>query len=171
MAAKRLEPRERNFLIGGGAILAVAAVYLLAQGPLEALERSEAQLQAAKMNLAEAQRVHDEAEAQRLEGQALDGILSARGRSYDLGTAVYRALQAKGLTERATTETVPRTLEGASAVRIELEGVSMEELVDLLYDIHSSDELVVLHELRYLRPMPSGQGLTCVLVLLTPRNA
>lgn len=170
MAGRKLESRERIALGVAGALIAAAVVYWLAQGPLDKYHQAEARLRAARANLAAAEELHKKAAAARLEGQALDSLLAVRSPNYDLGTEVYRAIQAQGLTDRSQTET-ERGIRGAYAERIELEGVSMEELIGLLYEIHRGDDLIVLQKLDYLRPMPDGKGLECRFVLITPRGA
>ena len=169
MAAMQMESREKKALALGAAIVVAAGLYWLAQGPLEKYRQSQAQLNAVQANLADAKAIHEKVIEIRREEETLERLLAARGTQYDLGTSIYRALQAHGLTDRSETETLPRR--GVSAVRLELDGVSMQELVDLLYDIHSSDDLVVLEELRHLRPIPSEKGLMCEMVLITPKSS
>lgn len=135
---------------------------------MEMYKRSKAQLTLVQTNLQQAEKIAETIQAARKGREAVDKLIAVRGASYNLYTAIYRAVQSVGMTDRAVITSIPKEMTGASAVRLTLNGVSMEELVDLLYGIQSADKLVVLHEVTHLQPSKDGKGLECNLVLVTP---
>lgn len=170
MQLPNLERREKIVLAVGGLAVAIALVYWVFQGPMQSYKTTKTQLTQAKTRLAQARQMHGQIVGSREESQALTTLMKGRGASYDLWSSVNRAVQTAQLQDRVQTDSLPRELSNASAVKITLTGVSLEELVSLLYEIHSRDSLVVLHAVSHLRPARNEQGLDCELILVTPRS-
>jgi len=166
---RSLEKRERWALFVCGVVVLATVLYLVVEGPLEKYTISKGQLIAARQNLARARAMHGEIQEARQDREAVQKVIGARGSGYNLLTAVSRAVQIAQLTDRAVLDSLPRELVDASAVKITLRGVSMQELVDLFHDVHSKDSLVVLHRVSHLRPALDGKGLDCEVILITPR--
>ena len=168
MQLRELDKRERIVLGAGGVALLVMVLYLVAEGPMDAYEKSKGQVIAARSNLSRAQSIAKEKQAARKDKDVIDNMIKARGPGYNLWGDINRAVQTAQLSDRATRDSMPGLTAKASAVKLGLKGVSLEELVNLLYDIQSKDSLVVLHEVRFLRLATDGEGLECELVFTTP---
>ena len=177
MARFNMQKREK-LVVGIGAVV---VVFIISQwlfsdrGPLRAYSQSERQVEAARRRLLDAQLIRDDALARRQSGQALEEKLGQRG-TFRLYSHVDQALQAEHLKgaagARATLETQNTAVRSGAfeAVKLYLDGVSMEELTNVLVRIYSGDNLVVLERLDEMRPSDSGRGLVCNMVLMAPRG-
>jgi Tfp pilus assembly protein PilO len=163
-----LEQRERVFLVVGAVLVLVMLGYWLSSGPWNAYVRAQRQYEAAQRNVRAAEQYAAQIEELRRDQYALSSLLDQRPADFDLWTIVWRKVQANDLVERAEVNNEPTIMTNASGVNLRLRGVSMEELVDLLYDIHTADRLISLHEVE-LQPASDGEGLQCRLTLVTPR--
>jgi type II secretory pathway component PulM len=169
MNLENFGPREQRIAAGGGILLLAALVVMLVGfASSDDYALAQQRLADARNRLARAEAVVRELRASQAGTAALEQMLRARGTGYSLYTSIDRAVRAAGLTDRARLES--QAMGDASAVRITLQGVSMEELVDLLYDIYAGDKLVFLHRLAYLEPADGGRGLDCQFWLKTPRG-
>ena len=177
MAKLAMQKREKIVLAVGAVVVVVIVGQWLfsASGPLNAYGRSVQQVTAARQRLLEAQLMRDEALARRQSTQALEQKLRNRS-AFGLYTHVDNALRAQDLKSgegaRATLETQNTAVRSGAfeAVKLQLDGVSMDELLGLLVRIYSGDNLVVLDRLDELRPADDGQGLSCSMVLMAPRG-
>ncbi|MBN2308461.1 MAG: hypothetical protein JXR94_05790 [Candidatus Hydrogenedentes bacterium] len=162
--------REGKILIAGGIVaLGLLAWYAL-EGPLGEYEKSKNQLRAARRNLALATMYHGDVVAARESEKELMQVLSARG-NFDLWSHLSQILREMDLQNRgAEVATFPRGTRSdkLSSVRLNLKGVSAEELVDVLYRIHAGGHLVVMHSVPYIRQAPGKKGLDCSLIFLAP---
>lgn len=178
MAKFTMQKREKIVVVVGAAVVAIIISQWLFsdQGPLSAYRKSVRQVEAARRRLQEAQLIRDEALARRQSSQALEAVSRQRG-NFRLYSHVDQALQAQNLKggeggTRATLETQNTAVRSGSfeAVKLRLEGVSMDELIELLVRIYSGGNLVVLDRLDELRPADDGRGLACSMVLMAPRG-
>lgn len=177
MAKFTMQKREKIVVAVGAAVVAIIVFQWLFsdRGPLSAYHQSVRQVEAARRRLLDAQLMRDEALARRQSSQALEAVLKHRG-NFRLYSHVDQALQAQKLKggaggARATLETQNTAVRSGAfeAVKLTLEGVSMDELLELLVRIYSGNNLVVLDRLDELRPADNGRGLTCSMVLMAPR--
>jgi hypothetical protein len=177
MAKFTMQKREKVVLaVGAVVVVIIIGQWLVSdRGPLKTYKQSVTQIQAARRRLVEARSIRDVSLARRQSSEALEQKLRARG-AFGLYTHVDRALQAQNLKSgegaRATLETQNTAVRSGAfeAVKLRLDGVSMEELLGLLVRIYSGDNLVVLDRLDELRPADDGRGLTCTMVLMAPRG-
>jgi len=173
MAKLKLQDRERRMLIWGGIAAAAIMIYVLGDTPLQAFNRSEQSLSQARDRLKQAQDIHNIVVRNREEQAILRTELAGK-LGFDLLTFVNDAVRDRGLSARASIDNSGRAVTGSSdlaSVRVGLKGVSLAELVDFLYDIYGSDNIVVLHELDQLVPAADKRGLDCEMVLVAPRGA
>jgi len=177
MAKFAMQKREKIVVTVGAVVVAVIVLQWLFsdRGPFNAYSQSIRQVQAARNRLLDAQLIRDEALARRKSRQAIQARLRERG-SFRLYSHVDRALEAQNLKSEQSTRAILETQNTAvrsgnfEAVRLQLRGVSMTELLDLLVRIYSGGNLVVLERLDELRPADDGQGLDCSMVLMAPRG-
>lgn len=171
MANLKLQERERRMLIGGGIAAAVIVLYLLGEGPLQAYRESEQKVEQARDRLKQAQAIHDSVVRNREEQAILrEKLVSKPG--FDLLNFVNDVVNEGGLSARASIDNSGRAVTGSSdlaSVRVGLKGVSLEELVDFLHRVYSSDNLIVLHNLDQLVPAGDKKGLDCEMVFVAPR--
>ncbi|HNZ18107.1 MAG TPA: hypothetical protein PLB67_13655 [Candidatus Hydrogenedentes bacterium] len=177
MAKIAMQKREKMVVLIGAVVVAVIVSQWLFsnRGPFRMYHQSIREVEAARLRLQDAQVVRDEALGRLQSNVALEAKLRSRG-AFGLYSHVDRALQAQNLKggqgARATLETQNTAVRSGAfeAVKLHLEGVSMEELLDLLLRIHSGENLIVLDRLDELRPADDGRGLVCDMVLVAPRG-
>lgn len=162
--------RSRMFLAGGAVVIAVLA-WMLTEGPRDAYARSKTQLRAAKSNLLQAKVIHAEVVSKREAEKQLREMLRSRG-GFDLWTFLKGIVADMKLDERgARVDTKQGAMQSSKlpAVQLQLQGVSTQELVDILYRIQSGGNPVILHSVQSIQPATNGKGLDCILVFLSPR--
>ncbi len=177
MAKFAMQKREKMVVTVGAVVVAIIIFqWLLSdRGPFNAYNQSIRQVQAARGRLLDAQLIRDEALARRQSRQALQARLRERG-TFRLYSHVDQALEAQNLksdqSARAILETQNTAVRSGNfeAVQLQLRGVSMAELLDLLVRIYSGGNLVVLERLDELRPADDGQGLDCRMLFMAPRG-
>ncbi len=165
----KLEKRERVALMVGAVGVVCIVGYVVARGPFQEYQNSKVLVAQARQRLVQAQTMAKELQAVQQHKDSIAKLMAVRGPSYNLFTTINRAVQIANCTDRAVTSSLPAEVTNASAVKLTLTGVSMEEFVNVLYEIYSKDSLVVLHRLDHLRPATDGKGLQCDLVFITPR--
>lgn len=120
-----------------------------------------------ELQLAQLERV-DEEERVRSQEKLL-AILKARDPRFDLFPFIDRMVEETGLRGRAKQENGrrPRGLSNNHPlVDLELSGVSLKELIELLYKIRSSNSLVAVYTLN-VEPMLRDQGLKCEITFVS----
>jgi len=170
MARMQLNSRERAVVIGGGAVILIMAILLLVQGPYEAYSRSEDQLASARERLKRAQTLRDQYLSVQAGYQELEEQLPETF-NQPLLSIINQVLREAELTEggKAQLENFDSTIVDArdqlDPVRLTLTGVSLEELVDVLYKIYRRSGVLLVEQVNYLRPGSNDQGLNIQLLL------
>ncbi len=150
-------------------LLVVFMLIYVPMGPKKRYERSLSDLESLRNQL-RVTRLLKADEAARLRNQApLMKRLEARPANFELFSAVDKLLKNHNLKDRASLKDdrgrnqSPKQLR----VRLELEGVSLAELVDFLYTVHASENLMAVYKVNRLTPHARNQGLDCDLVLVS----
>ncbi|MBI4559412.1 MAG: type II secretion system protein M [Candidatus Hydrogenedentes bacterium] len=171
MPKMNLQPRERMTLIIGAVAIFLMIVYWGAQTPLRKYRKSETDLVQARSNLADAQQWQMEATEARSGREQLQKWARDRGTGFDLYTFLNTAVRDLKLGERAKFQTLKTAGEARelAKVRITLNGVNMNELVDLLHRIYSSNNLIALDSMDHLRPAQDNKGLDCQATFISPK--
>jgi len=170
-----LDQRERLGLIfaATAVLLVVFLLIYIPTGPREKYRKARQQVRSLGEDLKLAALVREE-EEQRLKSQkTLMERLEARPDNFVFITFIERKLVETQLRDRAELDQYrPR---GASArqpmVKLRLENVSLEELVNFLHEVYSSQNVVALYQLRKLEPAPNNRGLDCDMTLVTLKEA
>ena len=143
--------------------------------PMKRYNESEIKLIAQRSEVAKLQ-AEKESEQTRMRNQEqIMARLRERKAGFDLWSFVNTTLTETKLKDRANLEAYkPRsdrrtTAEDVSMVQLRLTGVTLAELVDFLYKVYASNELVVMYRLEYLRASNDNKGLECNVVFLTPK--
>jgi hypothetical protein len=161
-------------------MIAVALVLFMAAyiptGPYKQYKKARDHVKSLKADLEEANNAL-KMEEMRIESQKviMDGIKS-RKPNFDMWTLMNGILTEMKVKERASLEPYkpPKSdkakQEDYAMLQLRLQGLSLTELVDLLYRIYASNNLIVVYRVEFLRPTPNGVGLECNIVFLTPKN-
>lgn len=168
MAARVLTNREK-LMIAAAAVVFIGMIVL----PLGSILARE--YRATQTALSEATtRLHQARDLRRVvleqrEGRKLIAKrVGAAGAGFSLYDYARSAIETQGLTERARLET-PLASPGLDTVKIALSGVSLEELIGLMYTLQHSKALVTVDRLDYLRAAANAKGLDCALTVQSPR--
>lgn len=166
-----LDFREKLVLVLG--LFALALVVLLAvyvpMGPRSAYIAAQETLESLQQELI-LQAMFREEEALRLEKQkALMERIQARSEDFSLFTYMDNLLTATGLRSKAQLEQFrPRSASPRQPmVQLRLQGIALEEFIDLLHRIYSDDNLVAVYKMDYLRPAAGDRGLDCDITFAT----
>jgi len=167
----KLDPRDRLGLIAGGAavLLVVALLVYIPLGPRQRYLQSERILAEVRQQLVLTQALKADEEARLRSQQRLMELLDARPKDFDFYSYVTGVLSKTKLTERSQVDNyrTRRSSPKQPMVSVKLQGVSLEELVNFLYEIYSSGNLVVVHKMDRLQPADNLKGLDCDLTLAT----
>jgi hypothetical protein len=170
LAKYQLQKREKYFLMACAAFVAVVVLYFGLQGPVQAYQRSQTDAAAARQRAETARAIRDEVVRTREAYEEFRKTIAGRA-GFDLWTFLYGEIQSAQLGERATLANKAGVLAAGQvdAVEVTIRGVSMEELVEFLHRVYSSEQYVVLHELAQMEPARDGQGLDCRMTFLAPK--
>ncbi|MCF6283818.1 MAG: hypothetical protein L3K26_01310 [Candidatus Hydrogenedentes bacterium] len=173
MGANDLDKREKGTVIFA-ALFLVLALFMAFYVPNSwgkrykaakaQLAQKEQELQLARLDkITEEERVHSQ--------QLLLEQLEARGSTFSLFPFVNSMVSEAGLSERAklgnaTSARNRRKWPKHPMVELELTGVSLEEVVDLLYKIRSSKNLVSIYTLE-MEPAVRDKGLRCEITFVS----
>ncbi len=160
-------------------VVAVAFVVflllLIPTGPLRKYRASARQVEGLREELKQAY-LAKEAELARLRSQeVLMTRLKERKPNFNLWSFMNTILTETKLSERANLENYrPRgdrkgAAEHLTMVQLRLTGITLKELVDLLYKVYSNKDLVVLYRLEFLRVSGDNKGLECYLIFFSPK--
>jgi len=139
------------------------------------LQQVQQEHEEAQFSLSQAALWRSEIVQARSSHDALSEYIDARGGNFNLLTFVNNTLSEHGLIERADFSNARPGVGGVPAgdfegVQLHLSGVSMEELIDFLHTLYDSGNLIVLSDLRYLRPADDGQGLDTEMTFFCPQG-
>lgn len=167
----KVDRREQLGLICGFVAL-LMVVFMLAYIPLDPHKRyedSRQKLTGLQRQLSIIQLLLDE-EKQRVQSQEkFMRLLQERDKRFEIFAFMNRVLSETDLLGRAQLETLrSRRLvsDDQPRVRLQLRGVSLEELINLLHKVYSSENLVVVQKAD-LRPAANDKGLNCDLTFVT----
>lgn len=168
-----LEPRERLALICGvvALLLAVFLLIYIPIGPRAAYVRSAERLEGLQYELQDAQLTKLETQDELDNQKRLIALLDSRPPDFDLYAFIESTCRDMNLRadNRATLQNYRTRNSSANQpmVQLDLDGVSLEELIDLLYTIYDSRNLIAVYKMDELAPAANGQGLNCSMTLVT----
>ncbi len=149
---ERLSPRER-LLLGGGAVAAlVVAVWLLATGLADHREALAAQIAASERELAEVGALRDRYLALRADNEQIRRVLGRTSADFSLFSRLEGIARESVSRERIaamnpSTRSINDDLQ-ADDVDMRLAGVSLRELVTLLYGVEKGDPPLLVSRLQ-----------------------
>ncbi len=172
MSVLTLAPREKR-LVGTMVLVMVGLVTLLMyQNVSKALKKSETQLADARDNLRSAKLFHETIISEREGQKVIQGKLNARSQSFDLYNFSNHCVAQGKLQSRASLQSIGMSSQNKAfdGVQITLKNINLQELVDLLHLMYSSNNLVMMKKMAYLRPSRDGKGLECSLEMHSPKR-
>ncbi|MBL7645336.1 MAG: hypothetical protein JNK74_03995 [Candidatus Hydrogenedentes bacterium] len=171
MGTSDLDKRDKGTLFFAGLFVLLAlfmAVYVPSslgkryKSAKGQLAQKQQELQLAQLDLlAEQDRVQSQ--------EKLLAVLNARDPRFDLFSFVNGVLKEAKLSDRAKLEIAPTTRNSSPnhpMVELELNGVSLEELIELFYKVGGSNNLIAVHKMS-IKPAVKARGLVCELSLVT----
>ena len=172
MAKLNLAPREKRLIGIMFVVMIGIAVIPVYRNIVSRHATSVTQLAQAKENLKLAQIAHElivnEREGQRVILQKMRD----RPANFDLYGFSRNTAQRLKLEGRADLQSKSMSGgEGAfDGVQITLRNVSMAEIVDFIHELYSSNNLITIQRMSYLRPSRDSKGLECSLVFIAPKR-
>jgi len=162
----QLAKRERIILGIGVVAVLTMGVYFGAQGPWKKYQLSVTAHEAAVARLDRIREWHGQIVAAQSGQASIEKRLQERGR-FDLYSHISRAVQEAQLKEKAKFENMASTGR-ISEVRLTVNSVSLDQLVNLMYRVYEGDNLVGMRQLDHIRAARDGQGLACSITFFTP---
>lgn len=102
--------------------------------------------------------------------EILRAKIAQRKPNFDLYSHINKTVREIGIQQLVTLKS-GGSMAGVSidAVDLDLRGVNMKQLIDLMHSLYESDNLITLKSLGSLRPAPGNKGLNCTMTLISPR--
>lgn len=176
MAKSKLTNREKAVLALLPVSVAVMAGAFLLRGPLEAYRASEQQVVDAAERLKMARVIRESVlEQQRSLSAFLEDVPEIDTRP--LLTIINETLNEVDLTQKEKvgivngTTTIRDAAASLDTVRLSLKGVSLEELINVVYLLQSRCGILIVESVPSLAPAADGQGLNAEMVLSKVRVA
>ncbi len=165
-----------SFIMTATAVaLVVFMIVFIPINPLKRYRRSVSNLESTQQKL-ESEVMLRDAHLERLRDQEiLMKRLNERQPNFDLFSYVNSVLAEENLRdERASLRKVPAKLDKTgdvsnqvTMVKLDLTGVSLKELANVLHKVYASNNLVVVYRMT-LNPDNRSKGLQCVITFLSP---
>lgn len=171
MKELNLESGERIGLIFGSLtlLMVVALLVYIPSGPRKQYELARQDLNNAHQELRNAKLIKLSEEQRLLQQEQLMERLESRDAGFDFMAFMDRRLRDADLVTRAQLSYLPRarnTPDNQPMVQLRLEGVALTELIDFLYAVYDSKNLVALHRMD-VKPAANNRGLSCTLTFVT----
>lgn len=166
-----------SFIFAATAVaLVVFMLIFIPLNPLRKYRRSAAQVQTRRDEVAALVQVRD-THLERLRNQEiLMKRLNDRPPNFRLWSSIIGVLDEERLRDKANlTEVAPKldksgaTSTQVTMVELELTGVTLKELTNILHKVYSGNNLIVVYRML-LRPSNDDRGLECKVTFLTPNS-
>ena len=172
MAKRTLEKRERILLVAAASVALLIVILLFVRPFARDYARTQQQVEDAIGRLESARMMRELVLEERSAQRIITDRVESRAANFDLYTFANNKLKKLRLpTDASSLQSRGSRFAGGAldVVQINLTNINMKQLVDFLYDIHSSGNLIALQRLGYLRPTRDGKGLECEMVLMAPK--
>ena len=172
MAKRNLNERERILAVVAGTIFLLIVVLFFVRPFAREYARTQAQVNDTIGRLIAIRDMRELVLEERSAQRIITDRIEARAANFDLYTFTNSKLKQLRLPDGASSlqSHGSRFAGGAlDVVQINLTDVNMKQLIDFLYQLHSSGNLIALQRLGYLRPRRDGKGLECEIVLMAPK--
>jgi hypothetical protein len=167
-----MQRRERFFLTAGVLAAVLIVLWRVSLGPLDTYRNSAQKRDAAQLRLEQARLWHEEIDTAQKKVEAIRQKIIAQGATFDLWTHIDSVVKLMALGPRADIRSrrgVSSPTDKVSAVELQLNGVNLQELVDLVHKIYDNDFIIILDRVDHIKPAQTGNGLDCRMVFLAPK--
>ncbi|MBM3289435.1 MAG: hypothetical protein FJY92_04720 [Candidatus Hydrogenedentes bacterium] len=171
MAKMKLQPRERLVLMLGAVGVVLIGGYGISQGPYQAYARSNNEVAQARERLTSARITQATVQRDREKQAEVKKKLPQAGK-FNLWSEVDKAVKDLKLGKRCSMRSnrgMSTQGQESSSVEVTLNGVSSQELVDLVHRVYDTGYFVYLSQLMYLRPSNDQKGLDCRMTFVAPQ--
>ncbi len=170
MPKRILVKRERIMIVCAFAVLASIILLPLGRGFSQDYGRTHSQAEDAVARLIQIRQMREQVLTERSDRRIIMDRVDARDPNFDLYSFTNASLMQLSMHDSARLQSQARYAGGAlDVVRLNLSNVNMQQIIDLLHKLHSSDNLIAMQRLGHLRPMNDGKGLECEIVLMAPK--
>ena len=171
MARPTLAKRERIMIVGAVALLGLIFIVFGGREFASDYERTQHQVVEAMNRLDQIRQMRTLILTERSDRRIIMDRVEARDPNFDLYSFTNASLVQLSMDDRARLQSQGSRFAGGAldVVQLNLSNVSMEQIIDLLYKLHSSGNLIAMQRLGHLRPMNDGKGLECEIVLMAPK--
>ena len=168
--ATKLQPGERMVLIFGAIGVVAIAAYGISQGPYQKYVRSKEDVVDARERLKLAQAIRLNVQREQVKQKEILAKLGSAS-DFNLWNEIDKAVKDLKLGTRCamrSNRAGSRGQEGTS-VDVTLNGVSNQELVELLHRVYDTGKIVLLREMQFLKPSADKKGLDCRMTFVAPQ--
>lgn len=171
MARPTLAKRERIMIVGAVALFGLIFIVFGGREFASDYERTQHQVVEAMNRLDQIRQMRTLILTERSDRRIIMDRVEARDPNFDLYSFTNASLIQLSMDDRARLQSQGSRFAGGAldVVQLNLSNVSMEQIIDLLYKLHSSGNLIAMQRLGHLRPMNDGKGLECEIVLMAPK--
>lgn len=171
MARPTLAKRERIMIVGAVALFGLIFIVSGGREFARDYERTQHQVVEAMNRLDQIRQMRTLILTERSDRRIIMDRVDARDPNFDLYSFTNASLVQLSMDDRARLQSQGSRFAGGAldVVQLNLSSVSMEQIIDLLYKLHSSGNLIAMQRLGHLRPMNDGKGLECEIVLMAPK--
>ena len=171
MARPTLAKRERIMIVGAVALFGLIFIVFGGREFASDYERTQHQVVEAMNRLDQIRQMRTLILTERSDRRIIMDRVEARDPNFDLYSFTNASLIQLSMNDRARLQSQGSRFAGGAldVVQLNLSNVSMEQIIDLLYKLHSSGNLIAMQRLGHLRPMNDGKGLECEIVLMAPK--
>lgn len=168
----KLQKREINTIVIGALAITFMLGYTFGQKPYRIYKQSISDVAQAETALQMAQLTRDAVLEARRGQEELQARAKARPAGYDLYQFIAGAVKQAELEDRSDIQSQANPARDAqySSVRLTIKGAKLEELVNLLYNIHSGDPLIILENVTKMQPEREGKGIECQMTFISPKQ-
>lgn len=169
MARMQISQRDRAVLILGAVAVVVTLGVYFARKPLQVYRHSKQEVTDARLRLSDTYDTRALILDEQNTAEQFKKVFSNNTGGRGLTLQINQALQDTNLTKKAEFQQVYSALgrdvgKNLDTVQVTLRGVSLQELIDLLYGLYSKNNLLILERMDYLRPSRDSVGLDVSIV-------
>jgi len=164
-----LQPRDRRMLTIGVIALVLWGAYLGAQGPLKKYQLSAKNVVEARNRIKTLRTVEATVASERRGQEAFKKLVDSRRRGFDLFVYLQELSRADLPGRVDLKNSVVTSGGGIAEVVVTMNGVSIEQFVDFLHKVYSSNNLIAVPRVDYVRLARDQKGLDCRLAFISPR--
>jgi len=176
VAKMQISQRDRVVLVLGAITIVLMLGVFLARKPLKIYRESKQAVIDARLRLSDTYDTRALILDEQNTAEQFKKVFSDNTGGRGLTLLINQTLQDTNLTGKAEFQQVNSALgreagKRLDTVQVNLRGVSLKQLIDLLYGLYSKNKLLILERLEYLRPSRDNVGLDVLMVFSALKTA